>query len=130
MREITIKNDLDKACEIIANLLIKVNDSGNLKLNGFNKYELHEDKEIIRFSNNHDRLSEKVFSLTFEKTKDNVNVKFNDYTGEYIDYEFDCPADKDYMVKLYDIAREFAVDEHIRILNKSVKRVIDAINNK
>lgn len=130
MREITIKNDLDKACEIIANLLIKVNDSGNLKLDGFHKYELLEDKEIIRFSNDHDRLSEKVFSLTFEKTKDNVNVKFNDYTGEYIDYEFDCPVDKDYMVKLYDIAREFAVDEHIKILDNSVRTIIDIINNK
>lgn len=126
MKEITIKNDLDKACEIIANLLIKVNDSGNLKLDSFNKYELFEDKEIIRFSNNHDKLSDKVFSLTFEKSKDIVNVKFNDYR-EYIDFEFESPADKEYMQKLYDIAREFAVDKHIRILDKSVKRVIDAI---
>ena len=129
MKEITIKNNIDKACEIITNLLVKVNIAGELKLDSFNKYELLEDKEIIRFSNKHDTLTDRVFSLTFEKTNGNIIVKYNDYT-EYIDFQFESPADKEYMEKMYEVAREFAVDEHIDILDNSVRRVIDAINNK
>ena len=129
MKEIRIKNNVKEACEIMFNLITKVNDSGNLQLDSFNKYENMGGKEIIRLSNTHETLSHKVFSLRFEKTKDNVNVQFNDYI-DYIDYEFDVPADSECAMKMYNAARDVAVDKHIRILDNSVKRIIDKINNK
>lgn len=129
MKEIRIKNELKTACEIVENLLLKLNDIDELQLDSFNKFQMLENKEIIRFSNKHEKLSDKLFSIILTEEKDEtLTVEFKDYLND-TNYEFEVVKKEDYC-RLFETAREFAVDKHIRILDNSARSIIDKINNK